>query len=445
MLRGSMMDLAEKLLGPRHKALSTRTDWRFGSKGALSICVQGTNRGRCVNFESGWKGDPWGLIETTLHLDSRGAVLWAASYFGISAEAPPPEDPEVQRQREADRAAKQAETERREAHERKARISRARWHWAQRSPLTGTVGAIYLASRGLTLPSTGWPDSVAFLRANKVTVAETEYSTAGAVMVCATDAAGAVCAVQRIYLDANGGNLRDAAGNKIKLTSGSLRETGAVVRLPGAADGQLLLAEGPETGLSVWLATGYETHIALGGMAHHQPPAGRRHVAACRDDDPEQSPADKAFARAAAAWVDTGLDVAVATPWPTRRHDKTDFNDTLQHGGISAVLAQIEAALPPQEAPRRRRSIEEGRTVLWDAVAKITTLEKWTDDVEAAERRHQAAGTASANWPAEIIDLRKARTVMQAAAASVRAATARDVAAARVRELRTIVTSMDTS
>jgi putative DNA primase/helicase len=65
----------------------------------------------------------------------------------------------------------------------------------------------------------------------------------------------------------------------------------------------LCLTEGPETGLSVWAATGHETWIALGGMGNHEPPANRP-VVVCRDDDPLQSPADKALTRALALAAD---------------------------------------------------------------------------------------------------------------------------------------------
>ena len=70
-------------------------------------------------------------------------------------------------------------------------------------------------------------------------------------------------------------------------------------RLPGSVAGPLLLAEGPETGLSGWRATGYQTFIVLGGLARFKPPAGRV-VIALGDDDLPASPAAKALA----AWVE---------------------------------------------------------------------------------------------------------------------------------------------
>src|SRR5262249_32917750 len=90
----------------------------------------------------------------------------------------------------------------------------------------------------------------------------------------------------------------------------------------------ILIADGPETALSVWCATGHETWAALRSLSGLTLPADRP-VAVCRDDDPAQSPADKALHKSMAAWRASGIDFRVATPWPIRRGDRTDFNDTI--------------------------------------------------------------------------------------------------------------------
>ena len=183
----------------------------------------------------------------------------------------------------------------------------------------------------------------------------------------------------------------------------------------------LLLTEGPETGLSVWLATGYETFIALGAMSNHQPPPNRV-VVVCRDDDPLQSAADKGLTRALTAWRQGDADVRIATPWPERRGDRSDFNDVLQVGGGAAVRARIEAAIRPQPTEGRpvRLPLGEARTTLSGAMKcfftaaaafdekMATTLEtartevtddieaKAPDDVRAFMARRVAAHTARA-------------------------------------------------
>ena len=195
-------------------------------------------------------------------------------------------------------------------------------------------------------------------------------ATAGAVIVCATTATGVLQAVQRIYLDHDAQNLRrdDAKRSKIKLTAGTFAPMddgtgGAVVRLPGLPDGVVLHAEGAETALSLWVATGYETRITLGNIIGAELASDRVNVI-CRDDDREGSAADTLLCNALARWRDRGAAVVIATPWPDRRGDRSDFNDTIRAGGIGAVRARIEAAAPPDElcvaasatAPDRRRS-----------------------------------------------------------------------------------------
>ncbi len=134
-----------------------------------------------------------------------------------------------------------------------------------------------------------------------------------------------------------------------KITNGVM--AGCFMRLPSLRDGSiLLLAEGAETALSTWTATGYETWASIGSIARHDPPTGRQIVVA-RDDDRLQSPADQGLKRSMSTWLAAGIDVVIATPWPIRHQDKTDFNDTIKEGGVEAVRARIAAALEPPYKP----------------------------------------------------------------------------------------------
>jgi hypothetical protein len=112
------------------------------------------------------------------------------------------------------------------------------------------------------------------------------HRRSNALLLTVTTTDAAVDAVQRVYVTPG-----------VKQTNGSLGE--AVVRLPGDPNGPLLLAGGPETGISVWAATGYEMWILLGEWRDIPLPGGRR-IVLCRDDDKHNSPADKRFTRARA-------------------------------------------------------------------------------------------------------------------------------------------------
>ncbi len=195
----------------------------------------------------------------------------------------------------------------------------------------------------------------------------------------------------------------------------------------------LCLAEGPETGLSVWAATGHETWVALGAMGNHEPLANRL-VLACRDDDPLQSPADKALTRALARWQQTCADVRVATPWAERRGDRSDFNDVLQSGGEDAVRARIDYALAPEPAPglRTRLPVAEARAVLNDAVAGFFAAAETYDERKGAALDTAHAAVAVEFWnnaPADVRQFKLERDAWRVAREVTRAARHAAVAA----------------
>jgi putative DNA primase/helicase len=216
-------------------------------------------------------------------------------------------------------------------------------------------------TRAIPRPATGWPDAVIRY-----------HSGTASLILAGTDTFGEVRFVQRIRLTIDGRK----AGRTPKLTFGVMAN--AFVRLPGPTDGPLLLAEGPETALSVWAATRYSTLASIGSITWHTPPVNRR-VVICRDDDRLQSPADRALKPAMTSWHGAGIDAVIATPWEVRRQDRSDFNDVIQAGGINAVRARIAAALDPPHDRCSRLTIEAGRAalqvVLDDFYTKILLLE----------------------------------------------------------------------
>ena len=161
------------------------------------------------------------------------------------------------------------------------------------------------------------------------------------------DDGATITAVQRIHITPEGkkDTTRGGTGSDMpaKITNGVLR--GAYVRLPRMlADTTLIIAEGPETGLSAWVSTGCETWLRLGNIATATPPQGRQVVMAA-DDDPQDSPAAAALAKKLSEWRASGAKVALATAWPDRRYDKSDLNDTIKAGGLVAVRERIKAAI----------------------------------------------------------------------------------------------------
>jgi putative DNA primase/helicase len=353
-LAASIEGLAVSLLGePAHK---TGAEWRWGRKGSLAVTVRGRWRGRWRDHEADTRGDGLALIQRERGGSFQDALASARSYLGMpEQEARRPEAA----QRDVARAARErAAAERKAAQAAEAeaeaaeRMGRARALWGGGRPIDGTVAETYLVqARAIPTPSQGWPDALRFHPGRR------------ALMVAATDADGAVVAVQLVHLTAEG---QKAAATEARPTKQSFGQVSAgAVQLPGRA-GPLLLAEGPETGLSVWAATGRETWVALGAIGKLILPP-ERPVIVCADDDPPDQPATKALRRAVGEWRAAGRSVAVVLPWAQPMGEKADFNDLLREAGAAAVAARIEGATGPRPLPPGR-PLGEARKALRQAV-----------------------------------------------------------------------------
>jgi hypothetical protein len=335
-LRTAIADLAVHLKGPPNWALSNRLALRWGAKGAFWVSISGPKQGSCFDHDTRWKGDPLALIMHERGCGFTEAVLCGAAWAGIDTagrQAGPADHTTIlarDAERRDERERKQAKAEAEQANYEATRIARARRLWDAAKPIDGTVAETYLTRpRAIPRSAEGWPDAVRF------------HEKSRSLILAGTDAYGAVQFVHLVRLTADGRKIDRTKEQPAKRTYGVM--AGAFVRLPGPSDGPLQLAEGPETGLSVWAATGAETWLSIGSIARHDPPVGRR-VVVCRDDDAPQSPADASLTEALPRWQNAGADIVVATPWPERRGDKSDFNDLIQAGGVEAVRARLSAA-----------------------------------------------------------------------------------------------------
>ena len=370
-LRDRLEELAETLLGPPNQNTRRRAEWRWGRKGSTALVIRdraGKRRGDFFSHEAGAGGSPLDLIAYARSCGVAEAIAWAKAWLGFGSADVPAPDPAVLRER-ARRMEQQAEHA---ADDARQRI----WHAGQLAkaagPITGTVAERYLVEvRKIPLPAAGWPDAVRFHRPSN------------ALLVAATDDAGAVRAVQRVFLDGDGRKIGEAelAARRlpaVKLTNGVLE--GAVVRLPAlpTPDGgsPLLLAEGPETGLTAWAATGHETWVALGQVGKITPPLGCL-VVWCRDDDGDKQAGNRnatlesTHKALAGDWRARGTNLVVVLPWPKRRYDGSDLNDAVQADGIEVVRERISAAIPPDlpcEYDAATLSLAEGEAALGHAI-----------------------------------------------------------------------------
>ncbi len=352
-LTGCAEDLCRALLG--EPTSRTSRELRYGRRGSFSLVLSGAKRGLWHDHESNTGGDLLALIRRERGGSFAEAVQYARHFLSM---------PEQERPKAAPRQQRQAGPSDDEA----LRIRRAQAFALAGEDLIGTVAEQYLvATRDIPKPAAGWPAAVRFHRQRN------------ALMLVATDAEGGVRAVQLVHLTDHAQKRPDEPGKPTKQSFGVLE--GAAVRLPKATQiahphpSALLLAEGPETGLSVWASTGRPTWIALGSVAKVQPPA-LTPLVVCADDDPRDAPAAKALGKAVSRWRSEGRDVAVATPWSPRRFNKSDFNDLIRKDGPAAILARIATALSPrgpQPPGNAALPVELARVRLQQAIERFFT------------------------------------------------------------------------
>ncbi|HXU20722.1 MAG TPA: toprim domain-containing protein, partial [Verrucomicrobiae bacterium] len=163
------------------------------------------------------------------------------------------------------------------------------------------------------------------------------FRSYGALVALATDVEGEVLAVQQIYLTEQG---TKAPVDVVKRTNKAVDMWAekAAVRFPGT--GPLILAEGVETAMSIWQATGREAWACLGiANIGRAPVPDAAPVVIARDGDEPGSKADRALVQAVNALRARGHSVCVAVP-PTGE----DFNDVLAKQGPDGVKRLVDDA-----------------------------------------------------------------------------------------------------
>jgi len=238
-------------------------------------------------------------------------------------------------------AARKAETDARDAADDEAKREKARriWSSSRHLKVSDRASGYLTATRGIPCPEVGWPESVGVTPGGNV------------LRFRFTNAAGETVAVQRIRIGADLQLVRQPInGNLVKKpATGKLGE--GVCVLQGWREGPTLLAEGPETGLSLWAATGYTVWV-FGGTVNHRKmgkvlsglPEGAK-VLLCRDDDAHSSPAMNDSRKTERLLRRRGVWVRVCTPYLVQLGNRRDFNDLMLERGEDAVRKRIEAAM----------------------------------------------------------------------------------------------------
>jgi len=331
-------ELARELLPGGHRE---GAEWRAGgldgSKGkSVGVHLHGAKGGVFCDFATGESGDALDLVRLTrCGGDMKAALAWAESWLGLprdARQAPAPASPPPRR------AAAESEPER--DPDAEARQAKAKALFLASEPrLAGTPAAAYLAARGIDLAQLRrQPRALRFAAA--LWNGESRR-TWPALVAAVTDAGGELCALHRTWLG------QDAAGvwrkAPLEVAKASLgRVAGGTIRLWRGASGKSLgsappgetvvIAEGIETALSVAMACPelrILASISLGNMSRIDLPAAISTVIIAADNDPPDSPADKALRAAAERFAAQGRMVKIAR---SPLGEKTDMNDLLRAG-----------------------------------------------------------------------------------------------------------------
>ena len=357
-------DLFREAFGPPIRP--NAREWRAKANDGITMERRGEKRGQWYVHTEGKGGDIFNLAARVLcGLDSAKSdfprvLREAAGWAGVSPDHAP--DPEriaaLRKERERAAAAE-------DARESERRATLVREFAARAVPVAGTPAAIYLAGRGFTaVPEAGlaYLPPVLDVQAAHPDIKIMRPESA-ALVAWATDADGRIQGGQRILIDTDG--TPPATGAR-KPNFANVK--GMPGRFPARtaelAKGPLIIAEGPESALAAWEATGLESWTVFGvsGFAPAPIPEGREVILAPDRDAPE-SPAGRAFRQAVAVLLERGHDLKVAMA-PEPSGSKEDLNDTLKRAGLAEVKAAIDAARPvqawlPSELNRGQREAAE--------------------------------------------------------------------------------------
>ncbi len=373
-------------------------DWRAKDRSSFSMKIRGTERGLWMDFVAGQGGDVFDFV--AVHLcslakasdDFPKVLHTAANWAGVSHDQP------IDRARlKARKAATAKDDTATDAAARQRRTEIPGQIGSKSQSVWNTPAATYLASRGITdLPET----LLSFLPP----VPElTGPGMAGvwhpSLVIWATDAVGLRTGGQRVLLGPDGLPARLKEEQVRKPVFGTTR--GNPGRIPARVAGSpLCVAEGPESALSIWQATGYETWVVFGvyGFKPAPLPLDRR-IILCPDQDapvgtyPAGSreanleSAARTFAEAVEVHVAAGCDIWVARA-PEPVGSKRDLNDTLQRAGNAAVAEAIAAATSARPAPFHPAPTEDRDAAI---AAHAETVKTFLKDALFLIRATQAA------------------------------------------------------
>jgi|GEM_PF-1734605 len=217
------------------------------------------------------------------------------------------------------------------------KIAKARKIAGETKPIAGTIAERYLREvRGIKGPL---PDSYRYHSRLYNHLAKGKFPS---LVVIAHNEKSQVQAVQAIALDPE--TAQKAVGKNSKLTYGVLsqnRQLGVLVNR-GKSTQSIVVAEGPETALSVREALpNHRIYAVLGSSNFARVPTSKntKTIVFAADNDGLNSTSSKKLKELAQQFAEQGKDVYQVMP----KGEKQDFNDVLLKEGVAAVKEAFKA------------------------------------------------------------------------------------------------------
>lgn len=323
---------------------------RYFDNQSLIVYTNGNRKGKWQNFsDETAHGDMLDLCRYIRGMTPEDAFHYAKGVLGIS-------DDMVELGESLIKPKSQAEIDKENEEIRRKKIRTAQWIWRNSSPTDGKEeGEAYLKNRGLKGPFDPnliryrrlSPEDLKKMGAKAKDIPDTPVVS---VVFKATNAAGEITAVQQI-LTTQGKKVSAVKPDfeNVKRTNGYL--TGSAVKFGGETPEKVILAEGPETALSLFESTKIPTWITLGTSNYTtiEMPTTVKEALVAADIEPSGIGLASAM-RAAQHWSRVGVP-KVGIPIP--RLQDGDFNDVHKKHGPDVVKKTVDAAFYAPETRAR--------------------------------------------------------------------------------------------
>ena len=319
-LQAHCKELCHHLLGSPNPRLSNSNNYRYGKKGSLSIQL---SKGVWKDFESGESGNLFELIKTQVGMtDFPDVVQYSKDFLNITTDLPPLKPRQ---------SINKGET----AHQKKM-LRKAKELYDRSKPLRGTPAEKYLKKhRGITNTK-----NIELRSLDKIeTYHGGKRTYVPALLATIFDDKGNVSSVQFIKINPRTYS-KDKRSDIPKMTNGAFKGYGCELNKKHD-NGTIYVAEGVETGLSILEVKPDARVIVTFGVSNYKnlklDKLGKD-ICFCLDNDGDATFKNENILSGIKAAQKHGKNVSYIRP-QTQGHD---LNDTLIHGGKSALSATIE-------------------------------------------------------------------------------------------------------